>query len=208
MKGARKMNFMKNLLSILVILGIMLSVSVCFGEDAKANSSNPVVLMQTSMGDITIELYKDKAPKSVANFLEYVRVGFYNGTIFHRVIKTFMIQGGGFTEKMGRKTGLRAPIENEATNGLKNEIGTIAMARTGEVNSATSQFFINTGNNASLNNRGTTPETYGYAVFGKVIEGMDVVKKIASVETAMNESGEKSQPTQVISIKSVTIKAQ
>jgi cyclophilin family peptidyl-prolyl cis-trans isomerase len=199
------MNFMKNALSVMVILGMMLSISLCFTAEAKA--ANPVVVIQTTMGDITVELYKDKAPKSVENFLTYAKAGFYNGTIFHRVIKGFMIQAGGLTENLTPRSGQRAPIENEATNGLKNEAGTIAMARTNEVNSATSQFFINTANNTSLNNRGTTVDTYGYAVFGKVTAGMDVVKKIEGAATGNNGSYQ-NVPKETITIKGVQIKSE
>ncbi len=145
-------------------------------------AKNPIVNLQTTQGDIIIELYVDKAPISCKNFLAYVQEGFYDGTIFHRVIKNFMIQGGGFNSGLKEKETL-APIMNEATNGLKNDIGTIAMARTGEVNSATAQFFINTNNNAFLNHRGTNPPDYGYAVFGKVIQGLDIVKKIEAKKT-------------------------
>ena len=144
---------------------------------------NPVVLIETSLGNITAELDQANAPISVANFLQYVESGHYSGTVFHRVIPGFMIQGGGFTADMQQRP-TRAPIENEATNGLTNDRYTLAMARTNVVNSATAQFFINTGSaNEFLNNRGTTPETYGYAVFGRVIEGMDVVNQIENVET-------------------------
>jgi len=138
-----------------------------------------MVILETSMGDVTIELYQDDAPISVENFLKYVDDGFFNGTIFHRVIPNFMIQGGGFTEDMNQKTTLAA-IKNEAKNGLKNERGTLAMARTSVVDSATSQFFINHGDNDSLNN---SARDFGYAVFGKVVEGMDVVDAIAGVKT-------------------------
>ena len=143
---------------------------------------NPVVVMKTSLGDIEIELYKDKAPLTVANFLTYANKGFYNGTIFHRVISNFMIQGGGFTPGMKEKK-TSAPVKNEANNGLKNTAGTVAMARTSDVHSATSQFFINVLNNPSLDYKSSTPEGYGYCVFGKVIKGMDVVGKIRSVQT-------------------------
>lgn len=145
-------------------------------------AKNPIVNLQTTQGDIIIELYVDKAPISCKNFLAYVQEGFYDGTIFHRVIKNFMIQGGGFNSGLKEKDTL-APIMNEAANGLRNDIGTIAMARTGEVNSATAQFFINTNNNAFLNHRGTNPPDYGYAVFGKVIQGLDIVKKIEAKKT-------------------------
>lgn len=144
---------------------------------------NPVVLIETSLGNITAELDQANAPISVANFLQYVESGHYSGTVFHRVIPGFMIQGGGFTADMQQRP-TRAPIENEATNGLTNNRYTLAMARTNVVNSATAQFFINTGSaNEFLNNRGTTPETYGYAVFGRVIDGMDVVNQIENVAT-------------------------
>jgi len=138
-----------------------------------------MVILETSMGDVTIELYQDDSPISVENFLKYVDDGFFDGTIFHRVIPNFMIQGGGFTEDMNQKT-TQAAIKNEAKNGLKNERGTLAMARTSVVDSATSQFFINHGDNDFLNN---SARDFGYAVFGKVVEGMDVVDAMAGVKT-------------------------
>ncbi len=143
---------------------------------------NPKVLMQTSMGDIVIELYPQKAPKTVANFLHYVDDGFYNNTVFHRVIDGFMIQGGGFTRDMAKKQ-TRAPIMNEADNGLRNTTGTIAMARTMDPHSATAQFFINVNNNSNLDFREKTPRAWGYTVFGRVVEGMEVVRAIKSVKT-------------------------
>jgi cyclophilin family peptidyl-prolyl cis-trans isomerase len=145
-------------------------------------AANPTVEMKTSMGTITLELYPDKAPKTVANFVRYVKDGFYNGTIFHRVIKGFMIQGGGFTPDFKEKP-TRAPIPNEAGNGLRNDTGTIAMARTSDPNSATAQFFINVADNDFLNYRAPTARGFGYAVFGRVIRGMDVVNRIAAVPT-------------------------
>ena len=147
-----------------------------------AQGENPVVVIETSMGDITVELFPDRAPKSVENFLAYVNQGFYDGTIFHRVISNFMIQGGGFTADMQKKD-TRAPIENEADNGLKNRRGTLAMARTAEIHSATSQFFINVRDNAFLDYKGPSAADFGYAVFGQVTEGLDVVDKIKSVKT-------------------------
>ncbi len=141
---------------------------------------NPMILMKTSLGDIKLELFKDKAPISTANFLQYVNEKFYNGTIFHRVISGFMIQGGGFTKDMNQKA-THAPIKNEAGNGLKNDRGTIAMARTSAPDSATSQFFINVVDNHGLNR--PQPDGVGYAVFGRVVEGMDVVDKIKEVKT-------------------------
>ncbi|HVY54937.1 MAG TPA: peptidylprolyl isomerase [Thermodesulfobacteriota bacterium] len=148
-------------------------------KESEAKGGNPVVIMSTSKGDIKIELFKDKAPITVENFLAYVNDGFYNGTIFHRVIPNFMIQGGGFTPDFTQKP-TKPPIKNEAANGLKNERGTLAMARTQVVDSATSQFFINLVDNSFLDNG---VRDYGYAVFGKVIDGMDVVDKIAAVQT-------------------------
>ena len=152
----------------------------------------PRVLMKTSLGEITIELYPDKAPITVKNFLDYVDAKFYDGTIFHRVIPGFMNQGGGFTADMQQKP-TRAPIKSEAGNGLKNTVGTVAMARTGVVDSATAQFFINTADNAFLDHRDETAAGFGYAVFGKVVNGMDVVKKIAAAPTA-NKGGLQNVP--------------
>ncbi|MCU0573761.1 MAG: peptidylprolyl isomerase [Syntrophobacteraceae bacterium] len=139
--------------------------------------------METSEGSIRIELWPDKAPLTVKNFLQYVEEGFYNGTIFHRVIDGFMIQGGGFTPDMQQKP-THPPVKNEATAELRNERGTIAMARTGVVDSATAQFFINVQNNPNLDHRDETQRGFGYAVFGKVVEGMDVVDKIKKVTTS------------------------
>lgn len=141
-----------------------------------------MVILHTSLGEIHLELDAEKAPKSVENFLNYVKSGHYDGTIFHRVINGFMIQGGGFTSSMDQKPA-NAPIENEANNGLKNEQYTIAMARTNEPHSASAQFFINVANNDFLNFRSPTPQGWGYAVFGKVISGTEVVDKIKGVKT-------------------------
>ncbi len=149
-------------------------------------NKNPQVIIKVKKGeavkDIKVELFEDKAPVTVKNFLQYVDEGFYSGTIFHRVINGFMIQGGGFNKDFVQKT-TRAPIKNEATNGVKNLKGTLAMARTSDVNSATAQFFINVADNSFLDNRGTTPSEFGYAVFGKVTEGLDVVDEIKTVKT-------------------------
>lgn len=142
----------------------------------------PYVELETTMGNIVIELNQEKAPNTVANFLEYVKSGHYDGTIFHRVIDGFMIQGGGMDANMKEKS-TNAPIQNEADNGLKNEVGTIAMARTSDPHSATAQFFINVKDNSFLNFSGKTPQGWGYAVFGKVTEGMDIVNKIKGVPT-------------------------
>ena len=145
-------------------------------------SENPVVLLETTSGDILVELYPDKAPETVANFLKYVDNGFYNNTIFHRVIPGFMIQGGGLPARMQQQH-TEAPIKNEADNGLKNDRGTIAMARTMDPHSATAQFFINLVDNDFLNFQAPSGNGWGYCVFGKVTEGMDVVDKIAKVKT-------------------------
>ena len=161
------------------ILAACMVVLVCL--PASAAQTN-LVKMETSMGDMAIELYPDKAPRTVANFLRYAREGAYDGTIFHRVIRDFMIQGGGFTPAMHQKP-TAAPIRNEADNGLKNEPYTIAMARTNEPHSATNQFFINTVNNKGLNYTSSSANGWGYCVFGKVIDGIDVVNKIRAVPT-------------------------
>ena len=145
-------------------------------------SENPKVLLETSLGNITVELFEKEAPVTVANFLAYVDDNYYAGTIFHRVIKGFMIQGGGLDENLRNVPG-RAPIKNEAGNGLSNKVGTIAMARTAVVDSATSQFFINTAPNSVLDHRDDTPRGFGYCVFGQVVEGMDVVRAIEAIPT-------------------------
>ncbi|MCL2644600.1 MAG: peptidylprolyl isomerase [Betaproteobacteria bacterium] len=142
-----------------------------------AHATNPQVEFKTNLGEIVLELNEELAPKTAANFLRYVREGHYNGTIFHRVIEGFMIQGGGMDETFKEKS-TRAPIENEAANGLKNEIGTVAMARTNDPHSATAQFFINVANNEFLDYRAPDQRNWGYAVFGKVVKGMDIVQKI------------------------------
>lgn len=145
-------------------------------------STNPHVLLKTNKGDITIELNAEKAPKTVENFINYVNSGFYNGTIFHRVINNFMVQGGGFEVGMAQKD-TNAPVENEANNGLKNDRYTLAMARTNDPHSATAQFFINVADNDFLNHTNPTPNGWGYAVFGKVIAGNEVVDAIKGVKT-------------------------
>ncbi|OZI72304.1 cyclophilin [Bordetella genomosp. 12] len=147
--------------------------------------SNPRVKLQTNQGDMVITLDAEKAPKTVANFLNYVKEGFYNGTVFHRVIDGFMIQGGGFEPGLKQKP-TQAPVENEANNGLKNDKYTVAMARTSDPHSATAQFFINVANNDFLNFTAPTPQGWGYAVFGKITEGTDVIDKIKGVKTGNN----------------------
>ena len=161
------------------------------------------VLMQTNFGDITIELNHEKAPITVANFEQYVRDGFYDGVIFHRVIDGFMLQGGGFDVSMDQKE-TRANIENEADNGLKNDEGTLAMARTMDPHSASAQFFINVGDNAFLNHTGKDSQGWGYAVFGKVVEGMDVVNTIKKVATT-SKSGHQDVPADPVVIDSATM---
>jgi len=166
---------------------LALSAPAAPAQDNAAATTNPRVVLHTNHGDITLELFPDKAPKTVANFLQYVNDGYYNGTVFHRIISYFMIQGGGMTADMKPKP-TREPIVNEADNGLKNERGTVAMARTSEVNSATSQFFINVEINGPLDFTGKdNSRTWGYAVFGKVITGMDVVDDIRFVPTGEND---------------------
>ncbi|MDY0270243.1 peptidylprolyl isomerase [Trichloromonas sp.] len=172
---------------------LFLSTSVSAAEFA---------LIRTSLGDIKVELNREKAPLSVANFVAYAEQGFYKETIFHRVIKDFMIQGGGFTADMQRKETL-PPIKNEATNGLKNLRGTIAMARTNVIDSATSQFFINHKDNDFLDHRGVSPATYGYAVFGRVVRGLEVVDAIAGKKTG-GQGLFKDIPVESVIIRDVT----
>ena len=166
-----------------VYIALLLLVAVVFSANAQ---ENPRVVFETNMGDIELELYPKKAPVSVANFLDYVNSGFYTNTIFHRVIAGFMIQGGGFDTDLNRQS-TNDPIVNEATNGLRNDRGTLAYARTNVINSATSQFFINLVDNDYLNYKNDTPQGYGYAVFGKVVKGMNVVDKIARVKTGVQK---------------------
>ncbi len=171
------------------------------GVATAAGKGNPMVLLSTSMGDIKVELYADKAPGTVKNFLDYVKAGYYDGTIFHRVIPGFMLQGGGLNADMqDKREGQRAPIKNESDNGLKNETGTLAMARTSVPDSATSQFFINVKDNGFLN-RESAQDKVGYAVFGKVVDGMDVVRKIEQVKTTTKG------PHQNVPVDPVTIKS-
>ncbi|MFC6443361.1 MAG: peptidyl-prolyl cis-trans isomerase [Alcaligenaceae bacterium] len=166
-------------------------------------STNPKVLLQTNKGDITLELDAEKAPNTTQNFLNYVNAGFYNGTIFHRVINNFMIQGGGFEVGMKQKE-TNAPIENEANNGLKNDRYTIAMARTNDPHSATAQFFINVADNDFLNHTNPTPNGWGYAVFGKVVEGTDVVDSIKGVKTG-NKGFHQDVPVEDVIIENATV---
>ena len=186
---------MKKLLALAASLALSLPVAL------PAWAANPTVEMKTNLGTIAVEPDEARAPKTVANFMQYVKEGFYNGTVFHRVIPDFMIQGGGFEPGMKEKT-TRAPIENEAKNGLKNETGTLAMARRADPHSASAQFFINLKNNAFLDY--PSRDGWGYAVFGKVTKGMDVVEKIAKVSTG-NAGGHQNVPTTAVVIESVKL---
>jgi len=196
---------MKNTLLPLAVVLIAILSLVSFStikgaqpmNDESAN--NPQVLLETTMGNITIELDMQNAPDTGANFLAYVDDGYFVDTIFHRVIPNFMVQGGGITVDMRDKPSKRAAIKNEANNGLKNERGTLAMARTGDPHSATSQFFINHNDNTFLNFSSESPQGWGYAVFGKVIDGMDVVDEIARVQTG-NSGGHQDVPLETITI--------
>jgi peptidyl-prolyl cis-trans isomerase A (cyclophilin A) len=178
-----------------------LCAGLSIGAAALAAGPMPQVSLKTNMGEIVLELDQEKAPKSVDNFLQYVKSDFYKGTIFHRVIDGFMIQGGGFDAKMAQKP-TRAPIQNEAKNGLPNARYSVAMARTGDPNSATAQFFINVNNNNSLNY--PSPDGHGYAVFGKVVRGMDVVDKIRAVPTG-NAGPFQNVPVKPVVIESATL---
>ncbi len=198
------------LFSSLIVLasGFTITGSTFAADEAVASapaatkaSTLPQVSLKTSMGEIVLELDSEKAPKSVANFLQYVKSGFYKGTIFHRVINGFMIQGGGFDDKMQQK-GTKPAIENEAKNGLKNQEYTVAMARTGDPHSATAQFFINVNNNSMLDYPGR--DGWGYAVFGKVVQGMDVVDKIKQVEIG-SKGPHQNVPNKTIVIESATL---
>ena len=182
------------ILAVALMAGLILGA----GASARAERSHPLVKLETSMGDITLELYPDKAPVTVANFLDYVKAGFFEGTIFHRVISGFMIQGGGLDAQMNKKP-TRAPIKNEADNGLTNDAYTVAMARTNDPNSATAQFFINTVDNDFLNFKDKSIQGWGYAVFGKVTEGMDVVDAISKVKTG-SRGGHQDVPVDTVVI--------
>jgi len=190
---------MKKSLSIIsLFLSVLMLSSICSAQQKV--SKKPVVEIKTNMGTIEITLDPEKAPITVANFLSYVEEGFYDSTIFHRIVPNFVIQGGGLTANLSQKP-TKEPIENEAANGLKNLRGTLSMARTSIIHSATSQFFINLVDNDFLDHKDKTPEGYGYAVFGKVTKGMDVVDKIAAVKR-----GPQDVPVTPIVMESVTVK--
>ena len=188
---------LKRILSLLCILGLLSALPAM----SRGKDTNPMVLIKTTYGDITVELNAEKAPLSVQNFLSYVDEKFYDGTIFHRVIKGFMIQAGGFSADLVEKQG-KPSIKNEATNGLSNKKGTIAMGRMNTIHSISSHFYINHVNNPGLNHRDNTPGGYGYPVFGKVIKGMDVVDAIASVKTMIKNRFE-NVPRETITIISI-----
>ena len=195
----KKFTLFTRLLPVLLLACALLAAP----QDIRAQGPDPVVKLETSMGDILVRLDARKAPMTTANFLEYVKAGQYDGTIFHRVIKDFMIQGGGMTPDLKEKP-TRAPVKNEASNGLQNKKYTVAMARTSEPHSATAQFFINTKDNSFLNYRNATPEGWGYAVFGKVIKGQSVVDKIAAVPTG-SRGYHDDVPNEPVIIKRATI---
>jgi peptidyl-prolyl cis-trans isomerase A (cyclophilin A)/peptidyl-prolyl cis-trans isomerase B (cyclophilin B) len=169
-----------------------------------AGAANPRVELKTSMGTVVVELDPDKAPLTVDNFLQYVKDRHYDGTAFHRVIPGFMVQGGGYGPDFSEKP-TRKPVRNEASNGLRNDVGTIAMARTNDPHSATAQFFINVANNESLNFRYPTQEGYGYCVFGKVVKGMDVVNRIVKVPTGTGPGGHRDVPVKPVIIESARL---
>jgi cyclophilin family peptidyl-prolyl cis-trans isomerase len=193
---------MMRLLPALLTVALILAAAIPTSSEEKA-AANPQVYVKTNVGGFTLELYPDKAPETVANFLNYVEKGYYSGLIFHRVIKGFMIQGGGFSSDMVQKE-TAPPIKNEADNGLTNEKYTIAMARTNVVNSATSQFFINTANNKNLDHRDKSQAGYGYCVFGKVIEGTEVIDKIEMVATT-TKGAYADVPVKPVIIKAMTL---
>ncbi len=189
--------------SLAMILGNTAFAATSTSKEGKTMSTTPRVNLQTNQGAILIELDAEKAPKTVENFLTYVREGFYDGTIFHRVINNFMIQGGGFEAGMKQKQ-THAPVENEANNGLKNNRYTLAMARTADPHSATAQFFINVADNDFLNFTAPTPNGWGYAVFGKVVEGTEIVDKIKTVKTG-NKGFHQDVPTDDVVIEKATV---
>jgi cyclophilin family peptidyl-prolyl cis-trans isomerase len=189
--------FIKFFLSMMAVVFLL-----AFPLNNSAADKNPKVIMKTTMGDITLELYMDKAPVTVKNFVGYIDDKFYDGTIFHRVIKDFMIQGGGHTADMSKKP-TKGPIKNEADNGLSNKRGTIAMARMPDPHSATAQFFINHIDNTNLDHMDKSDQGYGYCVFGNVVAGMDVVDAIANVKI-MTRNGVPNVPRETIEIISVT----
>lgn len=193
-------------LLLITIFVLLTFVSIAHAEDKKNMPVNQTVKIQTSLGDIVVEIDAEKAPISAQNFLDYVNSGFYDGTIFHRVIPDFMAQGGGFDKDFKQKS-VKASIKNEADNGLKNTRGTLAMARTPDPDSATAQFFINLKNNAFLDFKSKTSQGWGYAVFGRVIDGMDVVDKIAEQPTGSNGQHQDVPKTSIFITKATVVPA-
>ena len=185
------------MLRVLIFVMSIVVNSAAFG-------ANPKVIMTTNLGEVEIELYAEAAPVTVENFLRYVESGFYTDTIFHRVIPGFMVQGGGYSQTFAEKT-TYAPITNEADNGLENKIGSIAMARTNRPHSATAQFFINVENNSFLNHRGKSVRDWGYAVFGEVVRGMDVIKAIENSPTGSGGPFVKDVPKKTITIQNINV---
>jgi peptidyl-prolyl cis-trans isomerase B (cyclophilin B) len=197
---------MRYFTGVLLAIGIGLLPATAFTLEVESNTKGTgmvTINMETSAGMIKLELDGNKAPASVENFVTYAKAGHYDGTVFHRVIPGFMIQGGGFDADMQQKT-TNSPVKNEADNGLKNDNGTIAMARTNDPHSATSQFFINVKDNDFLNYKSSTPQGWGYTVFGKVVDGMDVVRKIEQVKTDVRD-GHRDVPVENVLITSVTV---
>ena len=188
------------------VVRAVIAVCILALATAHAIAANPKVEFETSSGVIVIELYPEKAPKTVENFLRYVQDGFYRGTVFHRVIPGFMIQGGGFTAEFQQKP-VRDPVSNEADNGLRNEAGTIAMARTPNPHSATAQFFINVNDNPFLDHVAPTPRGWGYCVFGKVIKGMDVAQRIVAIPTGPGGPFPTDVPRQAVLIENARLLA-
>ena len=183
---------------------LLMTAFTLFIAAGVAQAGHPKVEMQTNQGNIVVELYPEKAPKTVANFLHYVKNGFYEGTVFHRVVKDFTVQGGAFDKDLNWRKG-DDPIQCEAKNGLTNEVGTIAMARSRDLNSATSQFFFNLESNKHLNHHRDDPDYYGHAVFGKIVKGMDVVRKIADTQTGSGGPFSADVPVEPIVIEKVAL---
>jgi peptidyl-prolyl cis-trans isomerase B (cyclophilin B) len=197
-------NSMKRFTGIFLAAMLGFIPATGFSTDKETRGVGMVTVnMETSAGAVVLELDGDKAPETVANFVAYAKDGYYDGTVFHRVIPGFMIQGGGFTPDMQQKP-TNAPVKNEADNGLKNDTGTIAMARTNDPNSATAQFFINVKDNTFLNHTAPTPQGWGYTVFGKVVDGMDAVRSIEKVSTG-NKGGHQDVPLEAVVITRVTV---
>jgi cyclophilin family peptidyl-prolyl cis-trans isomerase len=214
--GAGRRRFHIRVLARRYNAGVLLSILALFLLQAAAPApapapapalepapGNSVAVIHTTYGDVTVELFNDKAPVSTANFLEYAKDGFYAGTVFHRVVRNFVVQGGGYTSELVEKA-TRPPIQNEATNGQRNLRGTLAMARTRSLRSATAQFFFNVANNSELDHQGFTPMDFGYAVFGRVLSGMDVVDRIARLPTR-DTAGMEDVPAEFVTITGVTI---